>query len=76
MGAHHDFLNPAVFQGAHTLKIRVEPAFGDIVGMADIAADHGLFSANFTDHGHVYFSVISIFINYFFKIQTEIRLLS
>jgi hypothetical protein len=39
------------------LKVRVEPAFGDVVGMADITADHGLLSANFTNLGHNRISV-------------------
>jgi len=32
------------------------------MGMADVTADHGLFSANFTNHGHGLFSVISIYL--------------
>jgi len=41
------------------LKIGVEPAFGDVVGMTDITADHGFLSANFTNLGH---NRISIFL--------------
>jgi len=40
------------------LKVRVEPAFGDVVGMADITADHGFLSANFTNLGHNHLSVL------------------
>jgi hypothetical protein len=57
VGAYHYLLNPAVVQGTNPLKVRIESAFGDVVGMADIAADHGFFSANFTNHGHNRISV-------------------
>jgi hypothetical protein len=39
------------------LKVRVEPAFGDVVSMADITADHGFLSANITNLGHNHISV-------------------
>jgi hypothetical protein len=39
------------------LKVRVEAAFGNVVGMADIAADHGFLSANLANLGHNRISV-------------------
>jgi len=39
------------------LKIRVESTFGNVVGMADITADHGFLSTNFTNLGHNHISV-------------------
>jgi hypothetical protein len=50
-------LNSAFIQGTNPLKVRVEPALGDVVGMADITTDHGFLSANFTNLGHNHISV-------------------
>jgi len=43
------------------LKVRVEPTFGNVVGVADITADHGFFSTNFANLGH---NRISVFLRY------------
>jgi hypothetical protein len=51
-GADHHFFHLPVLQRTDSLKIRIEPAFGDIMGVADIAADHGLFPADFALFGH------------------------
>jgi len=61
-------LNSAVIQRANPLKVRVEPAFGDVVGMTDITADHGFFSAYFANLGHNH---ISVFLK---KLSIEARL--
>ena len=47
-GAYHHFFGLSVAKRTHALKIWVEAAFIDIVGMAHIAADHGFFPADFT----------------------------
>jgi hypothetical protein len=52
VGTNHHFLYPAIAHGTHLLKVGVETAFGNIVGMADIIANHRLFAAYFTHSGH------------------------
>jgi hypothetical protein len=52
-GADYHFSGLAVGESADALKIGVEASFGYVMGMADIAADHRFFSANFTHFGHV-----------------------
>ncbi len=48
-GAHVDPSDAAFFdKGTDPLEIGVEPSFVQVVGMADIVADHGFFSANST----------------------------
>ena len=46
-GADHHFLYLVAFLCTHPLQIRIEPAFGDIVGVADVVTDHGFLSADF-----------------------------
>jgi hypothetical protein len=48
IGTNHHFFDPAVRNRPHPLKIGIESAFGDIVGVTDIVAHHGFFSAYFT----------------------------
>jgi hypothetical protein len=60
-GAHYHFFGSAVAQGAHALQVGFEPAFGHVVGMADVAADHWSFSANFTYFSHNKVSTASKF---------------
>ena len=48
IGADHHFFNPSVGNRAHPLKIRIEAAFGKIVGVADIISEHWFFTAYFT----------------------------
>ena len=52
IGADVHFLDSAVCNGAYTLQIRVESAFGDIVSVTDIAAHHRFFAAYFTHFRH------------------------
>jgi hypothetical protein len=48
-GTHVDFSDTAFFyKGPDPLEIGVESSFVQIVGVADIIADHGFFSANST----------------------------
>lgn len=48
-GAHVYFSDTALFNNCpNPLKIGVEPPFVQVVGMADIVAHHGFFSANST----------------------------
>jgi hypothetical protein len=51
-GAHHHGFGAAFGKRADSLKVGVEAALGDIVGMADVAAHHGSFPANRTHLGH------------------------
>ena len=53
-GAHEKFLDlPGIQLDPDFLQIRVEPAFGFVVGMTDIVAHLGFFAANsaFSAHG-------------------------
>jgi hypothetical protein len=45
-------LSAACSNGTDALKVGVEAAFGDIVGVADVAAHHGFFSTDFTHFRH------------------------
>jgi hypothetical protein len=47
-GAHDHLLGSSVHSGAHALQVRLETSFGNIMGMADVAAYHRFFSADFT----------------------------
>jgi hypothetical protein len=48
IGADHHFFNPAIVNRAYPLKVRIEAAFGKIMGVADIMTYHGFFPAYFT----------------------------
>jgi hypothetical protein len=45
-------LSAACSNGTDALKVGVEAAFGDIVGVADVAAHHGFFPADCTHFRH------------------------
>jgi len=52
IGANHHLLSPALIYRAHVLQIGFETPFGHIMGMADIIANQGSFTTNFTYSGH------------------------
>ena len=46
-GANIDFSDTTLFDlGTDSLKVRVESSLVEIVGMADVVADHGLLAGN------------------------------
>jgi hypothetical protein len=47
-GADQDPFHLTVPNGSHPLQVGVEAALVHIMGVADVAADHGLFSTHFT----------------------------
>jgi hypothetical protein len=47
-GADHDAPHLAVSDGFYPLKIGIETTLVDVMGVADMAANHGLFSTQFT----------------------------
>ena len=51
---HHTAYFAGVFLRSYFLQIRVETAFGFVVGMADIVAGRRLFATNFTLLAHKY----------------------
>ena len=46
---------PPLTIGAHGLQVGLEPSGADVVRVADLTADHGRLSANFTLFGHLLF---------------------
>jgi hypothetical protein len=52
-GAYHHFLDPSVRKGADSLQIWIESAFGQIVSVTYMMADHRPFPANFTHPCHM-----------------------
>jgi hypothetical protein len=50
--AYHHGFGAAFGKRTDSLEVGVEAAFGDIVGMADVAAHHGFFPANSAHLGH------------------------
>jgi hypothetical protein len=53
-GAGVDFAGSPVQDRPYFLEVGVKPAFGYIMGVADIVADHRLFPAYFTLSGHCF----------------------
>jgi hypothetical protein len=50
--AHHNFFGTALEHGPNALQIRVEAAFGNVMGMADMIAHHWSFSTYCTSFSH------------------------
>jgi len=56
-GAHINLFYMTLIKRSDLLKIGIETAFVDVVGMADIVSNHWFFPAYFTFSGHAYFSL-------------------
>jgi hypothetical protein len=56
--ADHNFSDLSVANRTHSLKIGIETAVVDIMGMTDMAACQRAFATDFTHFGHIYCSLL------------------